>query len=63
MTRSEAKNIAERLGAKVTSSVSQKTDFVIEGTDGGNKARKAKELGLQCLDEQEWNELIGSEKI
>ena len=63
MTRSEAKNIAERLGAKVTSSVSQKTDFVIEGTDGGSKARKAKELGLQCLDEQEWNELIGSEKI
>lgn len=62
MTRSEAKNIAERLGAKVTSSVSQKTDFVIEGTDGGSKARKAKELGLQCLDEQEWNELIGSEK-
>lgn len=58
MTRSEAKDIAERLGAKVTSSVSQKTDFIIEGVDGGSKARKAKELGLQCLNEDEWKALI-----
>ncbi|CAI3924105.1 NAD-dependent DNA ligase (Lig) (PDB:5TT5) [Commensalibacter communis] len=59
MTRSEAKDIAERLGAKVTSSVSAKTDFVIEGVDGGSKARKAKELGVQCLNEKEWRELVG----
>ncbi|MDI2112517.1 NAD-dependent DNA ligase LigA [Commensalibacter nepenthis] len=59
MTRSEAKDIAERLGAKVTSSVSAKTDYVVEGVDGGSKAKKAKELGIKCLDEKEWRELIG----
>lgn len=58
MTRSEAKDIAERLGAKVTSSVSAKTDYVIEGVDGGSKARKAKEIGIKCLDEKEWRQLI-----
>ncbi|CAI3935968.1 NAD-dependent DNA ligase LigA [Commensalibacter papalotli (ex Botero et al. 2024)] len=58
MTRSEAKDIAERLGAKVTNSVSAKTDYVIEGVDGGSKARKAKEIGIKCLDEKEWRELI-----
>lgn len=58
MTRSEAKNIAERLGAKVTSSVSKKTDLVIEGVDGGSNARKAKELGLRCINEAEWRILI-----
>ncbi|MDI2090771.1 NAD-dependent DNA ligase LigA [Commensalibacter oyaizuii] len=59
MTRSEAKDIAERLGGKVTSSVSAKTDYVIEGADGGSKARKAKELNINCLNENEWRELIG----
>ncbi|CAK7192206.1 DNA ligase [Commensalibacter sp. Nvir] len=58
MTRSEAKDIAERLGAKVTNSVSVKTDYIIEGVDGGSKAKKAKELGKTCLNEQEWRELI-----
>lgn len=62
MTRSEAKDIAERLGAKVTSSVSAKTDYVIEGVDGGSKAKKAKEIGIQCLNEKEWQELIHSLK-
>ncbi len=62
MTRSEAKNIAERLGAKVTGSISQKTDYVIEGHDGGSKARKARELGLICLNEQDWNKLVQSEE-
>ncbi|EHD14153.1 putative DNA ligase [Commensalibacter intestini A911] len=63
MTRSEAKDIAERLGAKVTSSVSAKTDYVIEGVDGGSKARKAKELNIKCLDEKEWRALIGYPEI
>lgn len=63
MTRSEAKDIAERLGAKVTSSVSAKTDYVVEGVDGGSKARKAKELNIKCLDEKEWRVLIGYPEI
>lgn len=63
MTRSEAKDIAERLGAKVTSSVSAKTDYVVEGVDGGSKARKAKELNIRCLDEKEWRALIGYPEI
>lgn len=63
MTRSEAKDIAERLGAKVTSSVSAKTDYVVEGVDGGSKARKAKELNIKCLDEKEWRALIGYPEI
>lgn len=57
MSRSEAKHIAEKLGAKVTDSVSQKTDFVIVGQDGGSKMRKAEKLGIKCLSEQEWNKL------
>jgi DNA ligase (NAD+) len=60
MTRPEAKARAEALGAKVTDSVSKKTDFVIVGADAGSKARKAVELGVRTMTEQEWRELIGS---
>lgn len=59
MTRPEAKAIAERLGARVTDSVSKKTDLVVLGTDAGSKARKAAELGLDTLDEPGWRELAG----
>jgi DNA ligase (NAD+) len=59
MTRDEAKARAQALGAKVTGSVSKKTDYVIVGADAGSKARKAEELGVEMLTEREWTEMIG----
>jgi DNA ligase (NAD+) len=59
MTRPEAKAHAEVLGAKVTDSVSRRTDIVVVGADAGSKARKAAELGVQTLTEAEWRELAG----
>ncbi|HUB11137.1 MAG TPA: NAD-dependent DNA ligase LigA [Acetobacteraceae bacterium] len=59
MTRPEAKARAEALGAKVTDSVSKKTDLVVVGADAGSKARKATELGVRTISEQEWRELAG----
>ena len=60
MTRDEAKARAETMGAKVASSVSAKTDLVIVGADAGSKAKKATELGLKMIDEDEWLKLSGS---
>jgi DNA ligase (NAD+) len=57
MTRPEAKARAEALGAKVTDSVSKKTDLVVVGADAGSKARKATELGVRTITEAEWREL------
>jgi NAD-dependent DNA ligase len=60
MTRDEAEALAERLGAKVTKSVSRKTDFVVVGADAGSKAAKAAELGVKTLTEAEWIEMAGA---
>ena len=55
----EAKAHAERLGAKVTGSVINKTDYVVAGEDPGGKARNAKELGIKVLSEDEFVALMG----
>jgi DNA ligase (NAD+) len=60
MTRDEAEALAERLGAKVTKSVSKKTDFVVVGADAGSKATRAAELGVKTLSEAEWIEMAGA---
>lgn len=60
MTRDEAKAKLQALGAKVTSSVSGKTDYVIVGADAGAKASKAEQLGLTILDESQFLQLVDS---
>jgi DNA ligase (NAD+) len=58
MSRDEAKDKLQQLGAKVSGSVSKKTDYVIVGENPGSKATKAEELGIQLLDEQAMLKLI-----
>jgi DNA ligase (NAD+) len=58
-TRDEAKKTIEDAGGKVTGSVSKKTDYVVAGADAGSKLDKAKELGVEVIDESGLERLVG----
>jgi len=60
LTRDEAKAQAERLGAKVAGSVSKNTLYVIAGPGAGSKLKKAEELGVKVLSEDEWFDLVSA---
>jgi DNA ligase (NAD+) len=59
MTREEAKAMAERLGAKVSGSVSKKTDLVVAGPGAGSKLKEAEKHGVQVMSEDDWFKLVG----
>ena len=60
MTRDEAKAMAERLGAKVAGSVSKKTNLVVAGPGAGSKLKKATELGVEVISEDDWFVRVGA---
>jgi DNA ligase (NAD+) len=59
MTRDEAKSLIESRGHKVAGSVSKNTDYVVSGADAGSKLERARELGVEVLDEDGLHRLLG----
>ena len=58
MSREDAKSVVERLGGKVASSVSKKTDYVVAGAEAGSKLEKAVQLGVKVIAEQEFRGMV-----
>ena len=58
-TREEASEIIRKLGGKASSSVSKKTDYVLAGENAGSKLKKAQELGVEIISEQQFKEICG----
>ena len=58
MTREQAAEALERLGASVSGSVSKKTTYLVAGRDAGSKLEKARQLGVETLDEEAFRALI-----
>jgi DNA ligase (NAD+) len=58
VSRDEVKAYLESLGAKISGSVSKKTDFVVFGEDAGSKLTKAEELGVVTMSEKQMRELV-----
>lgn len=62
MGRDDMKEIIEKQGGKVSGSVSKKTSFVVAGAEAGSKLAKAKELGVEVLDEDAFLALLETEE-
>lgn len=56
-TRNDASNLIEKFGGKTSSSVSKKTDYVLAGEDAGSKLTKARDLGIQIISEEEFENM------
>lgn len=61
MSRAEAKAKALAAGAKVSGSVSAKTDYVVAGEDAGSKLKKATDLGVAVISEKDFNQMLDAD--